>query len=69
MIYPEESPYWGGNQLKYRVAGNTATVTAGTVGFVPGQAMIQIPVVGGVIGSFVAGTTAGYIVKDATDLA
>ncbi len=55
-------------ELLHRAAGNTATVTAGSIGFILGQTVIPIPIIGGLIGSFIAGTTTGCIVKDATNL-
>lgn len=47
-----------GKQLFKNVANTTTTVAAGTAGFVAGQALIPIPVVGGLIGSAIAGAVA-----------
>ncbi|MCR5626505.1 MAG: hypothetical protein K6F99_04215 [Lachnospiraceae bacterium] len=57
-----------GKQLSHRAAGNAATIAAGSAGFLLGQAIIPIPVIGGLIGSFIAGATSGCIVNDTTYL-
>ncbi len=48
-----------GVEFAENTINRSAQVAAGSAGFIAGQALIPIPVVGGLIGSFVAGTLAG----------
>ena len=50
-----------GEQFTKKAAGNVAMISAGKAGFIMGQTLIPIPVVGGLIGSFVAGAVAGKV--------
>lgn len=56
-----------GEQLVKNLANTGSTIVGGTTGFIVGQALIPIPVVGGLIGSFVGGAVAGKASKKVTD--
>ncbi|MDY3927859.1 MAG: hypothetical protein SOZ34_00655, partial [Clostridia bacterium] len=56
-----------GKQLFKNIANTTTSVAAGTAGFIAGQALIPIPIVGGLIGSFVSGAAASKVSNTVLD--
>ena len=56
-----------GEQLCKNLANTGSTIVGGTTGWIVGQALIPIPVVGGFIGSLVGGAVAGKASKKVTD--
>lgn len=56
-----------GKQLFKNLANTTTSVAAGTAGYIAGQALIPIPIIGGLIGSAVSGAIASKVSSTVLD--